>query len=99
MKEVGGNQQKISYGSTSLSLLLLQGMPEKFQFIVPAPPPPADIFAAYQLAHQFYREAHHRDEQERYCEWYRLTAERNRQEFQKMQGDLNLFGWMCRRKL
>ncbi|HEY9672948.1 MAG TPA: hypothetical protein V6D11_16005 [Waterburya sp.] len=97
MKEVSGNQKKISYGSTYFSLLGLPGMREKFQFIVPAPPPPADIFAAYQLAHQFYREAYHRQEHERYCEWYRLTAEGHRQEFQKLQGDINLFGWLCRR--
>ncbi|MEW6493676.1 MAG: hypothetical protein AB1589_14380 [Cyanobacteriota bacterium] len=73
-------------------------MPEKFQFIVPAPPQPADIFATYQLAHEFYRESWHRQEHERYCEWYRLTAQRHQQEFQKMQSDINLFGWFCRRK-
>ncbi len=74
------------------------GMPEKFQFIVPAPPPPADIFATYQLAHEFHREALYRQEHERYCEWYRATAEGHKQELQKMQGDINLFGWFCRRK-
>ncbi|AFZ17816.1 hypothetical protein [Allocoleopsis franciscana] len=74
------------------------GMPEKFQFIVPAPPPSADIFATYQLAHEFHREALYRQEQERYCEWYRATAESHKQELQKMQGDINLFGWFCRRK-
>lgn len=74
------------------------GMPEKFQFIVPAPPPPADIFATYELAHEFHREAQYRQEQERYGEWYRATAERHQQELQKMRGDINLFGWFCRRK-
>lgn len=74
------------------------GMPEKFQFIVPAPPPPADIFATYQLAHEFHREALHRQEQERYCEWYRLTTERHKQELQTLQKDINLFGWFCRRQ-
>lgn len=74
------------------------GMPEKFQFIVPAPPPSADIFATYQLAHEFHREALYRQEQERYCEWYRATAESHKQELRKMQGDINLFGWFCRRK-
>jgi hypothetical protein len=73
-------------------------MPEKFHYIVPAPPPPADIFATYQLAHDFYREALYRQEQERYGEWYRLTAQRHRQEFHKTQHDINLFGWFCRPK-
>lgn len=73
-------------------------MPEKFQYIVPAPPPPVDIFATYQLAHDFYREALYRQEHERYCQWYQLTAERHRKEVEKMQGDINLFGWFCRRK-
>lgn len=73
-------------------------MPEQFRYIIPTPPPAADIFATYRLTHEFYREAQDRQEQERYCEWYRQTAERHRQELQKMQGDINLFGWFCRRK-
>jgi hypothetical protein len=73
-------------------------MPEQFRFIVPATQPPADIFATYQLAYEFYREAQYRQEHESYCEWYRQTAEYHRQELQKMQGDINFFGWFCRRK-
>lgn len=73
-------------------------MPEKFQYIVPAPPPPADIFATYQLAHDFYREAQYRQAHERYCEWYRQIAEDHQQEYKKMQRDINIFGWFCRRK-
>ncbi len=73
-------------------------MPEQFQYIIPTPPSAADIFAAYRFTHEFYREAQHRQEHERYCEWYRQTAEHHRQELQKMQGDINLFGWFCRRK-
>ncbi len=73
-------------------------MPDKFQRIVPAPPPAADIFATYQLANEFRREAEYRKELECYCEWYRLTAARHQQELQKMKGDINLFGWFCRRK-
>jgi hypothetical protein len=73
-------------------------MPEQFQYIIPTPPPAADIFAAYRFTHEFYREAQHRQEHERYCLWYRQTAEYHRQELQKMQGDINLFGWFCRRK-
>lgn len=73
-------------------------MPEKFQYIIPAQPPAADIFATYQLTYEFYREAQYRQEHERYCEWYRQTADRHRQEWQKMQGDINLFGWFSRSK-
>lgn len=73
-------------------------MSEQIRYIVPAPPPAADIFASYQLAHEFHREVYYRQELERYSEWYRQTAERHQQELQKMQGDINLFGWFCRRK-
>ncbi|HEY9637363.1 MAG TPA: hypothetical protein V6D14_28440 [Coleofasciculaceae cyanobacterium] len=73
-------------------------MPEQFRYIIPAPTPAADIFATYQMAHEFYRESQSRQEHERYCEWYRQTAERHRQEWQKMQGDINLFGLFCRHK-
>jgi hypothetical protein len=73
-------------------------MAEQLRYIIPAPPPPADIFATYKLSHEFYREALHRQEHERYCEWYRLTAQSHRQELQKMRDDINLFGWFCRRK-
>jgi hypothetical protein len=73
-------------------------MAEQFRYIIPAPPPPADIFATYKLSNEFYREALHRQEHERYCKWYRLTAQSHRQELQKMRDDINLFGWFCRRK-
>jgi len=72
-------------------------MSEPFQYIIPAPPPAADIFATYQLAYEFRREVDYRQEHQRYCEWYQQTAERHRQELQKMQNDINLFGWFCRR--
>ncbi|MBE9127821.1 MULTISPECIES: hypothetical protein [unclassified Coleofasciculus] len=72
-------------------------MLEGFHQIFPTPQPPADNFASYQITHKFYREAHHRQEFKRYCEWYRLTAKCHQQEFQKMQGDINLFAWFCRR--
>ena len=68
------------------------------QIIIPAPPPAADIFATYQLANEFYREAQYRQEYQRYCEWYQRKAEYHRQELQKMRGDLNIFGWFCRRR-
>lgn len=73
-------------------------MPESFRFILPAPPPPADIFATYQLTHKFYREAYHRQQHELYCQWYRQQAEFHQQELKKMQSDINFLGWFCRRK-
>ncbi len=73
-------------------------MPEQFRFILPTPPPPADIFATYQIAHEFYREAQTRQERKSYCQWYHQTAQSNRQELIKMQGDINLLGWFCRRR-
>jgi hypothetical protein len=73
-------------------------MPEQFRFILPAPPPPADIFATYKIAHEFYREAQARQQHKSYCEWYRQTAESHRQELKTMQGDINLLGWFCRRR-
>jgi hypothetical protein len=73
-------------------------MPKEFPHFIPAPPPAADIFASYQLVQEFHREVEYRQEFDRYCEWYRLTAERHRQEFQHMRSDINLFGWFCRRK-
>lgn len=73
-------------------------MSEPFPYILLAPPPPADIFATHQLAYEFQREVQQRQEFEHYCEWYRQTAERHQQEFQKMQGDINIFGWFSRRR-
>ncbi|MBW4573774.1 MAG: hypothetical protein KME08_00655 [Aphanothece sp. CMT-3BRIN-NPC111] len=70
--------------------------PNEFQQIIPAPPPAAEIFATHQLAYEFRREAEHRQELKSYCEWYRTTAELHRQELQKMQGDINIFGWFNR---
>jgi hypothetical protein len=73
-------------------------MSQEIRYFIPTPPPAADIFATYRVTHQFYREAQHRQELERYSEWYRQTAERHQREFQKMQGDINIFGWFSRRK-
>jgi len=72
-------------------------MSEEFRQIVPTPPPAADSFATYQLAQEFHQETQYRQEFESYCQWYRQTAQRHQQELQKMQGDINLFRWFCRR--
>lgn len=72
-------------------------MPEEFRQIIPTPPPPAEeIFAVYQATCEFYREVQYREEFERYCQWYKQTAELYRQDQQKMQRDINIFGWFNR---
>lgn len=73
-------------------------MREELRQILPTPPPAAEIFATHQMASEFRREAEYRQELERYCKWYQMTAERHQQELQKMQGDINVFGWLCRRR-
>ncbi|HEY9598899.1 MAG TPA: hypothetical protein V6D33_14635 [Cyanophyceae cyanobacterium] len=73
-------------------------MSEPFPYILPAPPPGADSFASHQLAYEFRREVQQRQEFELYCKWYQQTAEQHQQELQKMQGDINIFGWFCRRR-
>lgn len=73
-------------------------MSEPLSYFLPAPPPAADSFATYQLAYKFHREVQQRQEFELYCDWYRQTAELHQKELQKMQGDINIFGWFCRRR-
>lgn len=73
-------------------------MPKEFAYIIPAPPPVRELFATHQLAYEFRREAEYREELQSYGEWYRLTAQRHRQELEKMRGDINILGWFNRRK-
>jgi hypothetical protein len=72
--------------------------PKEFRRIIPAPPPAADIFASYRMAHEFRREAEYRQELKNYCDWYYSTAESHRQELEKMRGDINILGWFTRGK-
>ncbi|MBD2683204.1 MULTISPECIES: hypothetical protein [Nostoc] len=75
-------------------------MSKNLPYIIPSPPPQIDeAFAAYQTTHQFYHEIQTRAEFRRYCEWYYSTAERNRQDLQKMRGELNIFQWFRRRSI
>ena len=53
--------------------------------------------AASETTYQFYREIEVRSEFKRYCEWYYSTAEANRQQLEKMRGELNIFQWFRRR--
>lgn len=74
-------------------------MSNQFQYIIPIPPPETqDIFATYQTTRQFYREVHVRLEQAQYCEWYRTTAQRHRQELAQMRNEINIFRWFRRVK-
>ncbi|MGV0028719.1 hypothetical protein [Phormidesmis priestleyi] len=57
----------------------------------------AEILEVYRTTHQFYQEAHYREEHDRYCEWYQAIALQNQQELAKMRGDVNLFGWFCKK--
>ncbi len=72
--------------------------PKELRHIIPAPPPAAEIFATYQLAYEFRREAEHREALQQYSDWYYITAQRHRQELEKMRGDINIFGWFNRHR-
>ncbi|MBC7968963.1 MAG: hypothetical protein H7Z11_02315 [Verrucomicrobia bacterium] len=63
-----------------------------------APQPLSEAIVAYALTRDFYREVEHRAEFEDYCDWYYQTAAANQAELQRMQGDINLFGWFNRRR-
>ncbi|HEY9875553.1 MAG TPA: hypothetical protein V6D12_19130 [Candidatus Obscuribacterales bacterium] len=71
--------------------------PKEFRQFIPTIPPAAEIFASYQMAYEFRREAEYRQELNKYCEWYYITVQNNRQELKKMRGDINIFGWLNRR--
>ncbi|MCU0517411.1 MAG: hypothetical protein MUC60_11230 [Oscillatoria sp. Prado101] len=66
------------------------------RWLAPAPQPEIEILEAHQTAREFYREVQHRQDFDSYCQWYYSTAERHRQELQKMRGDINIFGWFLR---
>ncbi|MBD6615843.1 hypothetical protein FNW02_08375 [Komarekiella sp. 'clone 1'] len=73
-------------------------MSQNLPYILPVPQPQAEeTFATHQTTHQFYQEVKTRLEFQSYCEWYYTTAERNRQDLEKMRGELNIFQWFRRR--
>ncbi|MBE9122174.1 hypothetical protein IQ269_15525 [Tychonema sp. LEGE 07199] len=73
-------------------------LPHELQNVVPESTPAAEIFQQKQIVREFYAEIKYREELERHCQWYYATAKQHQQEFQKMQGDFNIFGWFCRRR-
>lgn len=50
-----------------------------------------ESFAAQQTTHQFYHEVRARSEHKQHCDWYHTTADQNRQDLEKMRGELNIF--------
>lgn len=74
-------------------------LPHELRKFFPEPPSSAEILQRAKLTHEFYQELKYRQEFEQYCQWYYQTAKQHQQEFQKMQGDLNILGWFRRGKL
>ena len=66
--------------------------------IITIPPNGSELFQTYQVAHEFYEEVRYREQLEEYCQWYRQTAAQHQRELRRMRGDINLFGWFCRRR-
>lgn len=72
-------------------------MSNDLRWIAPVPPEPNhQVLEAHRLTRNFYEEVYHRQEFERYCQWYYTTANQNQQELQKIQNDFNLLGWFYR---
>lgn len=67
------------------------------RWLAPLPQPILEALIAYALTREFYQEVGHRQEYDRYCEWYQKTAAANQREFAKMQADINLLGWFNQR--
>jgi hypothetical protein len=63
------------------------------RWVAPLPQPILEVLVAYELTREFHREVQCREEFEQYCQWYREVSARHQLEMQKMQGDINLFGW------
>lgn len=69
-------------------------MPFEWEQIAKRPDQPAaEILKAHQLTREFHQEVEYREDFNQYCQWYYETAERHRQELEKMRGDINIFGW------
>lgn len=70
----------------------------EFRWLIPLPPPDAEILKTYQVTHDFYQEVQHRQDFKAYCQWYEAIAEQHRRELQKMRSDVNLLGFFLRRR-
>ncbi len=56
-----------------------------------------ETIAVNETTYRFYREVEVRSEFQRYCEWYYAAAKNNREELEKMRGELNIFQLFRRR--
>ncbi|NJM23643.1 MAG: hypothetical protein HC836_08525 [Richelia sp. RM2_1_2] len=73
-------------------------MSEELQRIVPSGSSQSqENIAASETTYQFYREVEVRSEFKLYCEWYHCTAKNNREQMEKMRGELNIFQWFRRK--
>ncbi|MGB3639436.1 MAG: hypothetical protein WBA39_17950 [Rivularia sp. (in: cyanobacteria)] len=74
-------------------------MSQELQRIVPSGSSQIEeTIAVNQTTQEFYREVEVRSEFNNYCEWYHATAKSNREELEKMRGELNIFQWFRRRR-
>ncbi|MBD2310303.1 hypothetical protein H6G20_01220 [Desertifilum sp. FACHB-1129] len=74
-------------------------MSNPLQRIIPLSPPEAhEFFQVHQVSHAFYEEVKHREELERYAQWYALTAQQHQRELEQMRGEFNLFRLFSRRR-
>ena len=71
-------------------------MSDQLRFIHSAPAQ-QEILEAHEVTYEFRREVQYRQDFERYCQWYHLTAQAHRQELAKLRGDVNILGWFRRR--
>jgi hypothetical protein len=72
-------------------------MSQELRRIIPLGEPQVEeIIAVNETTRQFHREVEVRSEFNRYCEWYYATAKSNREELEKMRGELNIFQWFRR---
>lgn len=73
-------------------------MSDPLRYIIPIPPPESELFANYRVTHAFYDEVKYREALQEYCNWYQQVSAQNRRELGQMRGDVNIFGWFCRRR-
>ncbi|MDY6896762.1 MAG: hypothetical protein SWZ49_01610 [Cyanobacteriota bacterium] len=74
-------------------------MSQELQRIVPSDTSQIEeTIAVNETSRQFYRELEVRSEFNSYCEWYYDTVKTNREELEKMRGELNIFQWFRRSK-
>lgn len=73
-------------------------MSQELRIIIPSGSSQVEeTIAVNETTRQFHREVEVRSEFNRYCEWYHATAKSNREELEKMRGELNIFQWFRRR--